>query len=63
MARKTGKLVQALPCEVCGAPAVVRIRDQHYCGTCAVEYQRVRQYAHEQGMRPARTQVASPERP
>jgi len=49
-ARKSGKRVRAQGCVVCGAPAVVRIRDQHYCGTCALEYQRVRQHAHERGI-------------
>lgn len=49
------KLVTAYPCETCGVPAVVRISDQHFCGSCAMDYQRAQLDDY-----PVRTQTTSP---
>ena len=33
-------LVSVLLCVVCGLGAAVRMQDQHFCGRCAIDYQR-----------------------
>mgnify|MGYP001818659218 FL=1 len=43
--KQSDSLVSVLMCVVCGLGAAVRVKDQHLCSRCAVDYQLQRQEA------------------